>query len=120
MPTRGRLSTRLDVVSRMESRQILYGRRSAHFSVVRRRLMQSFGKLGWIGLGNMGSRVAKRLRNAGYPLMVYDRDRSKAEELASHGAEVAAGPVELAVAADVIFSCVNDGTAVRNVYFGEN
>ena len=82
--------------------------------------MKSFGKLGWIGLGNMGSRLAERLRNAGYPLMVYDRDRSKAQELASHGAQVAADPVELAVAADVIFSCVNDGAAVRNVYFGEN
>src|SRR5712664_1558165 len=81
-------------------------------------LMKSFGKLGWIGLGNMGSRIAKRLRNAGYPLMVYDRDVVKAEELASEGAELAAGPAELAAAADVIFSCLSDGAAIRSVYFG--
>jgi 3-hydroxyisobutyrate dehydrogenase-like beta-hydroxyacid dehydrogenase len=82
--------------------------------------MQSFGKLGWIGLGNMGSRIAKRLRNAGYPLIVYDRTRSQAEELISHGAEIAASPSELAAAADVIFSCLSDGAAVQNVYFGAN
>src|SRR5260370_31762957 len=83
-----------------------------------RRLVQSFGKLGWIGLGNMGSRIAKRLRDAGYPLVVYNRDRSKAEELASQGAELAASPAELAAAADVIFSCLSDGAAIRSVYFG--
>ena len=66
-------------------------------SVVETR-MKSFGKLGWIGLGNMGSRIAKRL-NAGYPLIVYDRDHSKTEELASHGAEVAASIVQLAAGA---------------------
>jgi 3-hydroxyisobutyrate dehydrogenase-like beta-hydroxyacid dehydrogenase len=80
--------------------------------------MQSFGKLGWIGLGNMGSRIAKRLRNAGYSLIVYDRNRSQAEEFISHGAEIAAGPAELAAAADVIFSCLSDGAAVQSVYFG--
>ena len=80
--------------------------------------MHSFGKLGWIGLGNMGSRIAKRLRIAGYPLIVYNRDRSKAEELASQGAELAVSPVELAADADVIFSCLSDDAAMRSVYFG--
>jgi len=80
--------------------------------------MQSFGKLGWIGLGNMGSRIAKRLRNAGYPLIVYNRDRSKSEDLISQGAEIAASPAELAASADVIFSCLSDGTAIQSVYFG--
>jgi 3-hydroxyisobutyrate dehydrogenase-like beta-hydroxyacid dehydrogenase len=80
--------------------------------------MQSFGKLGWIGLGNMGSRIAKRLSNAGYPLIVYNRDRSKSEDLISQGVEIAASPAELAAAADVIFSCLSDGTAIQSVYFG--
>src|SRR6266851_3804338 len=74
-------------------------------------------KLGWIGLGHMGSRIATRLRNAGLLLMVYDRDRSKADELVSRGAELATSPAELAARADVIFSCVPDATAVRSVYF---
>ena len=74
-------------------------------------------KLGWIGLGHMGSRIATRLRNVGSPLMVYDRDRSKADELASKGVELATSPAELAGWADVIFSCLPDGAAVRSVYF---
>jgi 3-hydroxyisobutyrate dehydrogenase len=80
--------------------------------------MQSFGKVGWIGLGNMGSRIAKRLTDAGYPLIVYDRNHSKAEEFISHGAEIATSPAELAAAADLIFSCLSDRTAVQSVYFG--
>jgi hypothetical protein len=46
------------------------------------------------------SHLTKRLRNAEYPLMVDNRDRSKAEELVSKGAEQAAGPAGLAAAAD--------------------
>jgi 3-hydroxyisobutyrate dehydrogenase-like beta-hydroxyacid dehydrogenase len=80
--------------------------------------MKSFSKLGWIGLGNMGSRIAKRLRNAGYPLVVYNRDRSKAQELLSQGAELAASPAELAATADIIFSCLSDAAAIQSVYFG--
>src|SRR5882724_4576655 len=80
--------------------------------------LHSIGKLGWIGLGNMGSRIATRLRNAGSALMVYDRDRSKTDELVSRGAELTTSPAELAARADVIFSCVPDSAAVRSVYFG--
>ena len=75
-------------------------------------------QLGWIGLGHMGSRIAKRLIDAGYPLMVYNRDPSRAEELISHGAELAAYSAELADRADVIFSCLSDADAVEDVYFG--
>jgi 3-hydroxyisobutyrate dehydrogenase-like beta-hydroxyacid dehydrogenase len=82
--------------------------------------MQTFGKLGWIGLGAMGSRIAKRIRNAGYPLMVYNRDRAKAEEIVSEGAELAASPMELAAGVDLIFSCLTDGEAIRSVYFGDD
>jgi 3-hydroxyisobutyrate dehydrogenase-like beta-hydroxyacid dehydrogenase len=75
-------------------------------------------KLGFIGLGYMGSRIGKRLVDAGYPLVVFNRNRVKAEVLASYGAEVAASPGELAVATDVILSCLTDGQAVQNVYLG--
>jgi 3-hydroxyisobutyrate dehydrogenase-like beta-hydroxyacid dehydrogenase len=80
--------------------------------------MQFAGTLGWIGLGNMGSLIAKRLLAAGYPLIVYNRDRAKAQAFASQGAKVADSLAELAVAADVIFSCLSDGAAVQDVYFG--
>jgi 3-hydroxyisobutyrate dehydrogenase-like beta-hydroxyacid dehydrogenase len=74
--------------------------------------------MGWIGLGNMGSRIAKRLRKARHTLIVYDLDRVKSEELVSQGAELAASPVELAAAADVIFSCLTGAAAVQSVYLG--
>jgi phosphoglycerate dehydrogenase-like enzyme len=63
----------------------------------------SLGKLGWIGLGHMGSRIATRLRNAGLPLMVYDRDRSKADELVSQGAKLATSLAELAPTPTLFF-----------------
>jgi 3-hydroxyisobutyrate dehydrogenase-like beta-hydroxyacid dehydrogenase len=75
-------------------------------------------KLGFIGLGYMGSRIAKRLVGAGYPLVVFNRNRTKTKALASYAAEVAASPGELATGTDVIFSCLTDGQAVRNVYLG--
>ena len=44
-------------------------------------------RLGFIGLGYLGSRIARRLVTGGFPMVVYDLDRTKAMELA--GAEVA-------------------------------
>jgi 3-hydroxyisobutyrate dehydrogenase-like beta-hydroxyacid dehydrogenase len=74
-------------------------------------------RLGFIGLGYMGSRIAKRLLNAGYPLVVFNRDRAKTEALRAQGAAVAADVGELASAVDVIFSCLADEKAMRAIYF---
>jgi 3-hydroxyisobutyrate dehydrogenase-like beta-hydroxyacid dehydrogenase len=75
-------------------------------------------RLGFIGLGNLGSRIARRLMKAGFPLTVFDRDRDKTKELESLGATVAADPRKLADRVDVVLSCVPDRTAVENVYLG--
>src|SRR4051794_38489742 len=75
-------------------------------------------RLGFIGLGYMGSRIARRLAAAGFPMVVYNRDREKAAELAELGAEVAHDPGELAREADVVLSCLADATAVEAVYLG--
>ena len=75
-------------------------------------------KLGFIGLGNMGSRIAQRLLDHGYPLEVCDRDSTKAEALAANGADVAKNAFELARAADVLLSCLTNDEAVRSVYLG--
>jgi 3-hydroxyisobutyrate dehydrogenase-like beta-hydroxyacid dehydrogenase len=42
--------------------------------------------IGFIGLGAMGSRMAKRLVDAGFKVLVFDRTREKAQALAAHGA----------------------------------
>ena len=75
-------------------------------------------KLGFIGLGNMGSRIARRLMEHGYELSVYDRDATKAEGLARQGAVVAKSIHELATTADVVLSCLTNDEAVQNVYSG--
>jgi 3-hydroxyisobutyrate dehydrogenase-like beta-hydroxyacid dehydrogenase len=75
-------------------------------------------KLGFIGLGNMGSRIARRLLDHGFQVSVYDRDLTKAEDLAAKGAMVAKSVLESASTADVLLSCLTNDEAVRSVYHG--
>jgi len=75
-------------------------------------------RLGFIGLGNMGSRIAQRLLAHGYKVVVFNRDRSKAEALVANGAVLANDMVELARSADVILSCLTNDEAVQSVYGG--
>src|SRR5258708_11109487 len=83
--------------------------------------MKSFSanqvKLGFIGLGNMGSRIAQRLLDHGYRVEVYDRDSAKTEAIAA-GGDVAKNIFELARTADVLLSCLTNDEAVRSVYIG--
>jgi 3-hydroxyisobutyrate dehydrogenase-like beta-hydroxyacid dehydrogenase len=75
-------------------------------------------KLGFIGLGNMGSRIAQRLLDHGYPLVAYDRDVAKAEAVAAKRGFAAKNIPELARTADVILSCLSNDEAVQSVYTG--
>jgi len=75
-------------------------------------------KLGFIGLGNMGSRIAQRLLDHCYELTVFDRDNTKAEVLVLNGAVLANNVVELARSADVILSCLTNDETVQSVYTG--
>ncbi len=63
-------------------------------------------KLGFIGLGIMGLPMAENLLQAGYSVAVFNRNRRKAEGLASRGAKVAVSPAEVGLHARVIFLCV--------------
>jgi 3-hydroxyisobutyrate dehydrogenase-like beta-hydroxyacid dehydrogenase len=75
-------------------------------------------KLGFIGLGSMGSRIAQRLLDHGYQLSVYDRDMAKVEAIVTQGGAAAKNILELAGSADVILSCLTNDEAVRSVYTG--
>jgi 3-hydroxyisobutyrate dehydrogenase-like beta-hydroxyacid dehydrogenase len=75
-------------------------------------------RLGFIGLGYLGSRIAQRLVTAGFPMVVYDLDRTKAAQLAAHGAEVAEHPGKLTSEVDVVLSCLPDEPAVQTAYLG--
>jgi 3-hydroxyisobutyrate dehydrogenase-like beta-hydroxyacid dehydrogenase len=81
-----------------------------------KRLTTNQVKLGFIGLGNMGSRIADRLLNHGYQLSVYDMDPAKTQVIAAQGAAIAENIRELARAADVVLSCLTNDEAVRSVY----
>jgi 3-hydroxyisobutyrate dehydrogenase-like beta-hydroxyacid dehydrogenase len=77
-------------------------------------------RVGFVGLGIMGSRMAANLAHAGYDLTVFNRTRSTAEAWASeHGGAVAASPAEVGAASDVVISMVVDGEQVRSVLLGE-
>ena len=73
-------------------------------------------RLGFIGIGNMGSRIARRLLEQGYQLIAYNRSREAAEALVAHGARVADSVAILASEADVILSCLTNDEAVKSVY----
>ena len=49
-------------------------------------------KVGFIGLGSMGLPMATNLLKAGHDLIVYNRTRGRAEDLAKQGAKVAGSP----------------------------
>jgi 3-hydroxyisobutyrate dehydrogenase-like beta-hydroxyacid dehydrogenase len=73
-------------------------------------------RLGFIGIGNMGSRIAKRLLDHGYQLIAYNRSGEAAEALVKYGATVAGSIAELASEADVILSSLTNDDAVKSVY----
>ncbi len=75
-------------------------------------------RIGFIGLGNMGSGMACRLAEAGYELAVYNRTQSKAQEVAGLGARVAQSPADAASGADVVMLSLADQNAVTSVLDG--
>ncbi len=77
-------------------------------------------RLGFIGVGAMGSRIVRRLRDHGYEVAAYDRDQGKVEALVPYGVSGAESLAELAANADVILSCLTNDEAVRSVYLAGN
>ena len=74
--------------------------------------------LGFVGLGEMGGRMVKRLLDAGYPVVGYNRTRAKARWLIDRGMRFAESPRAAAQAADVLFSMVSDTRALEAVAQG--
>jgi 2-hydroxy-3-oxopropionate reductase len=74
--------------------------------------------IGFIGLGVMGKPMAKHLLNAGYPLVVYNRTASKAQELVTMGARQVNSPREVAENSEIIITMVADSPEVEHVILG--
>jgi 3-hydroxyisobutyrate dehydrogenase len=81
-------------------------------------IMQGKDRLGFIGIGYMGRPIARRLRESGFNVTAYDRDRSKAEELIRYGGTVAQSVGELSSTCNVVLSCLPSDEAVLGIYRG--
>src|SRR3981081_2468689 len=77
-------------------------------------------KIGFIGLGIMGSRMAANLQKQGYALVVFNRTRAKAEPLLGSCGKFADSPAKLAEQVDVLFTMLAHPDAVEQAALGPN
>jgi 3-hydroxyisobutyrate dehydrogenase-like beta-hydroxyacid dehydrogenase len=116
-------------LAQMSGVRVRFGRRryisSARYSSERFSISFSFKggnvaqAVGFIGQGLMGRPMALNLLKAGFEVVVWNRTRSKSEELAKSGARAAATAREAAAAADVLVIIVSDPPAVESILWGE-
>jgi 3-hydroxyisobutyrate dehydrogenase len=76
--------------------------------------------IGFIGLGVMGRSMARHLRGAGHAMNIYNRTKSRADEIISLGAEWRNSPAEVAASSDVVITMVGYPRDVEEVYFGQD
>lgn len=76
-------------------------------------------KIGFVGLGKMGSGMAHNLMRAGHKLSVYNRTREKAEALARDGAQIAQSPADVCHGAEAVFTMLSDDETVSELVFGD-
>jgi 3-hydroxyisobutyrate dehydrogenase-like beta-hydroxyacid dehydrogenase len=74
-------------------------------------------RVGFIGLGLMGSRLARRLHSDGWKIQAWNRSPHPAKEIQNEGIAIAASVAELASGSNVILSSLANDSAVRSVYF---
>ena len=80
--------------------------------------MESKSKLGYLGLGLMGSQMTRRLIQNGYQVTGFDPDSNKVNEAVANGVVAAASPAEVARASDIVLACVINTTALTEAIFG--
>ncbi len=77
-------------------------------------------KVGFLGLGNMGSAMARNLIKAGHSLTVYNKTHSRADELGHLGAHVARTPGQAVFGAEAVITMVANDAAVESIVLGPN
>src|SRR2546429_8357122 len=90
-------------------------------SMGRTRIHNGWGetmRVGFIGLGAMGSRMATRLLAAHHDVVVYNRTPERTRPLEQGGAKVAVTAKQLAAGVDIVFSSVTNDAALEQVMFG--
>ncbi|WP_245492803.1 NAD(P)-binding domain-containing protein, partial [Mesorhizobium sp. M7A.F.Ca.CA.001.08.1.1] len=76
-------------------------------------------KIGFVGIGKMGTPMATRLIKAGYEVTVYDVDSKAVAELTSAGAKAAAGASDVADVAEIVFASLPSPLILEKVVLGE-
>lgn len=79
---------------------------------------QAVERLGYLGLGLMGTPMTRRLLKAGHRVTVWNRSEGKVAPLVADGAQRAATPRNVIESSDIVFMCLTDATAVEEVIFG--
>ncbi len=77
-------------------------------------------KIGFIGIGQMGRHMARRILEAGYDLTVYDVNKEAAAPLLAKGAQWGNSPKEMAESCEVVFSSLPTPKIIEEVVYGEN
>src|SRR6476646_10648367 len=77
-------------------------------------------RVAFIGLGRMGHGMAGRYLDSGFTIAVWNRSKSKAEDLIARGAQWAASPADAADGADAVVTMVADDQASRAVWLGKD
>jgi 3-hydroxyisobutyrate dehydrogenase/2-hydroxy-3-oxopropionate reductase len=75
-------------------------------------------KVAVVGLGAMGSRIARRLLDSGHELVVWNRDPARTEPLTAAGAVAAKSPADAARQAEAVITMVSSPDALRDVTEG--
>ena len=76
-------------------------------------------QLGMIGLGRMGSGIARNIQKSGFPLAVYNRTTEKMTPFVEAGAIAASTPREAAAAADIVVTNLMDDASILSAISGD-
>jgi 3-hydroxyisobutyrate dehydrogenase len=75
-------------------------------------------RIGFVGLGTMGTAMAGNIRKAGFEVTAWNRTPGRTGDLETAGVIIAATPADVARASDIVVSCVSDTPDVEAVLFG--
>ena len=76
-------------------------------------------QVAFIGMGTMGTGMARNILKAGYALTVHNRTRERETPVVAQGAKAAASPMAAAADADLVITCVSDTPDVEAVVLGD-
>jgi 3-hydroxyisobutyrate dehydrogenase-like beta-hydroxyacid dehydrogenase len=83
-------------------------------------LSKNTAKIGFIGLGLMGSRLTQRLHSSGWNVQAWNRSPDPARAMSQKGIRIAASLAELVADSNVVLSCLANDAAVHSVYLDKD